>query len=91
VLHESFFETSYKQINLFVVGVGNVGSRLIEQLRHQQEYLQEQLKLQVRVIGVANSRQMHFDEDGISLDSWKEKLSVGSAMNLESLSRWRLA
>ena len=83
VLHESFFETSYKQINLFVVGVGNVGSRLIEQLRHQQEYLQEQLKLQVRVIGVANSRQMHFDEDGISLDSWKEKLGVGSAMNLE--------
>lgn len=83
VLHESFFEASYKQINLFVVGVGNVGSRLIEQLKLQQSYLQEQLKLQVRLIGVANSRLMHFDEDGINLDSWKEMLNGGQPMNLE--------
>jgi aspartokinase/homoserine dehydrogenase 1 len=83
VLHESFFETSYKQINLFIVGAGNVGSRLLEQLKQQQSYLQDHLKLQVRAIGIANSRTMVFNEDGIDLSSWELKLQEGVAMNLD--------
>ncbi|TMI71702.1 MAG: aspartate kinase, partial [Bacteroidetes bacterium] len=58
VLHEEFFETTYKQLNLFIVGTGNVGAKLIGQLKQQQKFLQEQMKLVVRVIGVSNSRKM---------------------------------
>lgn len=85
VLHEEFFETAYKQINLFIVGVGNVGSRLIAQLEHQNNFLQEHLGLQVRVVGLTNSRKMLLDENGIDLSAWKEKLEEGIKMNLHEL------
>jgi aspartokinase/homoserine dehydrogenase 1 len=83
VLHEEFFETSYKQLNLFVAGAGNVGSRLLSQLRQQQPYLQEHLRLQVRVTGLANSRRMLFDDEGIDLANWKESLESGLPMQLD--------
>ncbi|HEY4111821.1 bifunctional aspartate kinase/homoserine dehydrogenase I, partial [Puia sp.] len=83
VLHEEFFETTYKQLNLFITGTGNVGRRLLDQLRQQVTYLQEQLRIQVRVIGLANSRKMIFDDDGIDLSAWKEKLDQGLPMNLD--------
>ncbi|HKP32243.1 MAG TPA: bifunctional aspartate kinase/homoserine dehydrogenase I [Chitinophagaceae bacterium] len=83
VLHEEFFENTYKQLNLFITGVGNVGSRLIAQLQQQQKYLLEQLKLQVKVIGIANSRKMLFNDDGISLSKWKEDLDAGNKMDLK--------
>ena len=82
VLHEDFFETTYKQVNLFIVGIGNVGSRLIAQLQQQQQFLQEHLRLQVRVVGLANSRQMLLDENGIDMNTWPEKLTAAPAMDL---------
>lgn len=82
VLHEEFFETTYKQVNLFITGVGNVGSRLLGQLRQQQQYLQENLLLQVRVVGMANSRKMLFNDEGIDLANWKELLKNGEPMHL---------
>jgi aspartokinase/homoserine dehydrogenase 1 len=83
ILHEEFFQTSYKQLNLFITGTGNVGSRLIAQLRQQQKYLLDQLQLQVRVIGLANSRKMVFNEEGIDLEHWKEALGKGQPMELD--------
>jgi len=82
VLHEEFFETSYKQVNLFVAGVGNVGSRLLSQLLQQQHYLQKNLRLTIRVVGIANSKKMLFNEKGIDLKNWKELLQNGDKMNL---------
>lgn len=84
VLHEDFFETTYKQLNLFIAGVGNVGSRLIAQLKQQQAYLQQHLRLQVRVIGLANSRKMVFNDEGIPLGAWKEALDNGQPMELDN-------
>jgi len=83
VLHEEFFETSYKQLNLFVAGAGNVGSRLLEQLLNQRTYLYNHLRLQVRVAGLANSKRMIFNENGISLDNWKNELTMGEPMDIE--------
>lgn len=83
VLHEDFFETTYKQINLFIVGTGNVGKKLLNQLEQQFHYLQKHLRLQVRVIGLANSRKMAFEDKGIKLSQWAETLDSGSPMNLE--------
>ncbi|MBY0535985.1 MAG: bifunctional aspartate kinase/homoserine dehydrogenase I [Chitinophagaceae bacterium] len=83
VLHEAFFEESYKQINLYIVGVGNVGSRLLEQLEQQRAYLLENLRLQVNVVGIANSKKMLIKESGISLSNWKEALQEGMEMDLD--------
>jgi aspartokinase/homoserine dehydrogenase 1 len=82
VLHEDFFETTYKQINLFVAGTGNVGSKLLAQLKQQQQYLQQNLRLQVRIVGMANSKKMVFSDEGIDLDSWRDHLQQGEASDL---------
>lgn len=76
-LHEEFFEENVKQLNLFVMGVGNVGSKFLEQVRQQHAYLKEKLRLNIRVIGISNSRTMVFDEGGISLDEWESRLAQG--------------
>ncbi|MDH7445603.1 bifunctional aspartate kinase/homoserine dehydrogenase I [Aquimarina sp. 2201CG14-23] len=83
ILHERFFEVKTKQLNLFVTGVGNVGSKLLDQLAQQKTYLKEKLRLKIRVVGISNSRTMVFDEGGIKLDSWKEKLSQGEKADSE--------
>ena len=61
ILHEQFFEERTKQLNLFVTGVGNVGERFLAQLDQQKKFLKENLKLNIRVIGISNSRKMFFD------------------------------
>ncbi|MEM9648888.1 MAG: bifunctional aspartate kinase/homoserine dehydrogenase I [Bacteroidota bacterium] len=76
-LHEEFFEENIKQLNLFVMGVGNVGSKFLAQIRQQQAYLKEELKLNIRVIGMSNSRTMAFDENGIDLEKWETVLTGG--------------
>lgn len=83
ILHEEFFETTYKQVNLFVTGVGNVGSRLLAQLTQQRKYLEEQLRLQVRVVGIANSKKMVFNEEGLDLQNWKQLLEDAEPMSLQ--------
>lgn len=82
-LHSKFFENQTKQLNLFVVGVGNVGGKLLEQIKNQQQYLLDNLKLQLRVIAITNSKKMLFNEDGIDLDSWDSQLPNGENLDLE--------
>ena len=82
-LHEEFFEENIKQLNLYVMGVGNVGARFLKQVQQQQKYLREILKLNVRIIGVSNSRTMVFEEDGISLQNWEALLASGEKANKE--------
>ena len=73
-LHESFFESQIKELNLFVTGVGNVGSKLLEQIEKQTDYLKENLRLKFRVIAISNSRKMILSEKNINLKNWKETL-----------------
>ena len=82
VLHEEFFEATYKQLNLFITGTGNVGRRLLQQLAQQKHFLLDQLRLQVRVTGLANSRRMLIQEEGIDLNNWQAELEKGDAMHL---------
>jgi len=76
-LHERFFEDNTKQLNLFVMGVGNVGEKFIDQISQQKKFLKENLKINVRVIAMSNSRKMVFDEEGINLKDWKSLLENG--------------
>ena len=82
-LHENFFEENTKQLNLFVMGVGNVGEKFIEQIHQQKKFLKENLKINLRVIALSNSRKMYFDEEGISLKDWQFLLETGEAADTE--------
>ncbi len=82
VLHEEFFEATYKQVNLFIAGLGNVGDKLIAQLIQQKQFLLEHLRIQIRVVGLANSRKMYFNEEGIDIANWSDEIQKGEAMNL---------
>jgi aspartokinase/homoserine dehydrogenase 1 len=83
VLHEEFFETTYKQVNLFITGAGNVGAKLLGQLEKQLDFLQEHLKIQLRIVGISNSRKMLIEENGILLKQWKTELENAGSASLE--------
>ena len=74
VLHDSFFLSEYKVLNLFICGVGTVGSKLIEQIRSQYEELKEHSRLKLNVVGIASSRNAIFDREGLDLDNYREQL-----------------
>ena len=82
VLHEAFFESTHKQLNVYIIGAGNVGGKLIEQIKQQQQYLLDNLNLQIRITGLANSRKMLFNEEGINLNQWKDNLAQSDSMSL---------
>ncbi len=78
-LHEEFFSDGKKQINIFVAGVGTVGSRLIEQIRQQYQHISDDMRLNLRVVGLSNTRNMMIDADGINLsDDWKSTFAGGT-------------
>ena len=79
VLHEEFFETSYKQVNVYIAGAGNVGGKLIEQIKKQVPYLQKTLRLQINIVGIANSKKQLINLEGIDLATWREQLKEAKA------------
>lgn len=82
-LHESFFEVKTKQLNVFITGVGNVGQRLLAQIEQQRKFLKNELRINLRVIGISNSKKMYFDEEGIDLVNWKTNLDKGETSSLD--------
>jgi bifunctional aspartokinase / homoserine dehydrogenase 1 len=74
-LHEEFFSDGKKQINVFIAGVGTVGSRLIEQLNAQHDHLADELRLNLRLIGLANSKRSLMSDDGLGFSNYKEELA----------------
>ena len=83
ILHEAFFQYEAKRINLFIIGVGNVGQAFINQLQTQFSILKEDHLINIKLIGVANSKKMTFNEDGIRLSQWKARLSNGEVFSPE--------
>ena len=74
VLHDSFFLSENKVLNIFVCGVGTVGAQLIEQIQQQYDTLLSQQHLQLNVVGIANSRTAIFNADGLELGNYREQL-----------------
>ena len=81
-LHESFFLSEMKRVNLFVVGVGNVGKAFLKQVQKQQKMLAREFRADIRVIAVANSRHCLFDKDGIDLTNWEDLLEGGESYQI---------
>lgn len=82
-LHERFFESNTKQLNVFITGVGNVGEKLIEQIKQQRNYLKKNLKLDVKIVGLSNSRKMVFKPEGIDLNNWASLFHYAEKSNIE--------
>lgn len=82
-LHEAFFEEQIKKLHLFVTGIGNVGSKFLEQVQQQHDFLKERFKLNLSVVGISNSRKMLFDPSGIDLSNWKTLLESGETASKE--------
>lgn len=84
VLHEGFFLSTLKRINLFIIGTGNVGKAFVGQVKQQKEFLQEQHQTRIVLAGIANSRKMHFEEEGIDLEQWEASLNKGQPFTSEA-------
>lgn len=85
VLHDSFFLSEYKVLNLFICGVGTVGSMLIEQIRSQYEELKERSRLKLNVVGIASSKNAIFNREGLDLEHYREELKQSEASTPEKL------
>jgi len=85
VLHDSFFLSEYKVLNLFICGVGTVGGKLIEQIKKQYEELKERNCLKLNVVGIASSRNAIFNRDGLDLENFHDELKRSEPSTPERL------
>ena len=85
VLHDSFFLSEYKVLNLFICGIGTVGGRLIEQIKKQYEELKERNRLKLNVVGIASSHNAIYDRDGLNLSHYRDDLKNSAASTPEKL------
>ena len=75
VVHESFFLSEFAELNVFLMGIGTVGGNLLQQIQQQQERLLKEKHLRLKLAGVANSKRMIFNRDGIEIATFKEQLN----------------
>lgn len=78
-VHDAFFNHLNKTIHVFNVGVGNIGSTFLKQLEKQKAFLAENNDIEIKLVGLANSKKMVFNENGISLTNWKKELEDSSS------------
>lgn len=84
-IHDSFFLSEYKVLNLFVCGVGTVGGQLLEQIHNQYEELKRTKRLKLNVVGIATSKKALFNSDGIDLANYRELLADAPESNESKL------
>ena len=85
VLHDSFFLSEYKVLNLFICGIGTVGGMLLEQIRTQQQFLMQSRRLKLNVVGISDVDNFVLDRDGIDLDNYVKILRAGYPANTEHM------
>src|SRR5690606_12804885 len=73
-VHDAFFTQLNKTLHVFSLGTGNIGSTLFSQLQKQEDFLRDNNDLQIKVVGISNSRKMLFDTSGIDLADWRDRL-----------------
>ena len=85
VLHDSFFLSEYKVLNLFICGTGTVGGMLLEQLRTQQQVLMQNKRLKLNVVGISDVDNFVLDREGIDLNNYEATLRAGEPANTERM------
>lgn len=74
LIHDSFFLSEAKRVNVFMIGVGLIGGTLLQQILDQAPLLKKNQQIDIRICGISNSKKMLFDKNGIHLDTWKDEL-----------------
>ncbi|WP_214228964.1 bifunctional aspartate kinase/homoserine dehydrogenase I [Pedobacter sp. B4-66] len=74
-IHDAFYADLKKTLHIFCLGTGNIGKTLFKQLQDQMPFLADNNDLQVKVMGVSNTRKMYLDPRGIDLNTWEEDLN----------------
>ena len=85
VLHDSFFLSEYKVLNIFICGIGTVGGMLLEQIRTQQQFLMQSRRLKLNVVGISDVDNFVLDRDGIDLDNYEKILRAGFPANTDHM------
>ena len=85
VIHDSFFLSEYKVLNLFICGVGTVGGSLIEQIASQRQKLLDEHRLKLNIVGIANSRHAIFDREGLDIANYKSELMNSPESSIEDM------
>lgn len=73
-IHEVFFLSDVKTLNVFIIGVGLIGGTLIDQIKNHNQKLVKDHALKINIVGMTNSKKMIFNEDGLKLENWKDHL-----------------
>ena len=85
VIHDSFFLSEYQVLNLFICGVGTVGSSLLDQIRMQHDKLIKERGLKLNVVGIARGSKALFSREGIDLNNYKTALENAPKSNIQIL------
>ncbi|MCD8031198.1 MAG: bifunctional aspartate kinase/homoserine dehydrogenase I [Bacteroides sp.] len=87
VIHDSFFLSEYKVLNIFLCGIGTVGGSLLEQIRTQREKLMKQNGLKINVVGIADHEHAIFRREGLDLCNYEEELRERGMVSTPELLR----
>ncbi len=90
VIHDSFFLSDTQVLNLFIIGIGNIGRHLIQQLAQQHDNLLRDKALDLKVVGIANSRKAIFDREGLDITTYREALEDSDTVSSPELIRDRV-
>lgn len=85
VIHDSFFLSEYKELNLFICGIGTVGGDLLRQINNQREKLMKENNLKLNIVGIARSKKGIFCREGLDLNTYMDQLPNGMDMNIDTL------
>lgn len=82
-VHDAFYTDLKRTLNVYCLGTGNISKTLLKQIKAQTQFLADKNELQVKLVGIANTRRMLFDSNGIDLDHWEQNLEEkGEQANL---------
>jgi aspartokinase/homoserine dehydrogenase 1 len=83
-IHDAFFLSKIKTVNLFLVGIGLIGTKLLELFQKQADLLYEKHNIKLKLCGIANSRNFNIDAGGMPFTEMESRLQEeGKPMNLE--------
>jgi len=80
-VHEAFFQAANRSVNLFLIGTGNIGGTLLEQIADHRKILADRDKIHINLVGVANIDRMIFSPDGLDPKKTKTLLNAGAKDN----------
>ena len=78
-VHDAFFAELKKTLHVFNIGTGNIGATLFKQLENQHDFLLDKNDIEIKVVGISNSRKMLFNTEGVDLSNWSEELTKNGA------------